>query len=143
MRRSRQWGAAYNILDSHVARRMAPFRKIISVAMLAGLALLLSRFAEHAKSGLVKALLLMPVVGIVWILSSNDDWPEDEGSLLDKMAGRFALLYGLGASLFLVVIGFIGLSFGRHDWVASLGFALPFGIAGVIAILLITWRRSR
>lgn len=111
--------------------------------MLAGLALLLSRFAEHAKSGVVKALLLMPVVGIVWILSSNDDWPEHEGSLLDRQAGRFALLYGLGASLGLVVIGLIGLSLGRHDWVASLEVALPFGIVGVIAVVLIAWKRSR
>lgn len=131
------------VFKTHVARQMARFPKIISVVTLAGLALLLSRFAEHAKSGLAKILLLAPVVGIFWIISSNDDWSENEGSLLDRLAGRFALLYGLGASVFIVFVGAIGLLFGRNDWLSSLSFALPFGILGVIVVLLIAWRKSR
>lgn len=62
-----------------------------------------------------------------------------EGILAD--AGS-RLLYGLGVSLLLVVIGFVGLTLGRHDWVASLRSALPFGIVGVIAVVLIAWVRS-
>lgn len=87
-----QRGAPYDVVRDSSAKQTSPFRKAIAVATLAGLALLLSRFAEHAKSGLVRTSLWVPVVGIVWMPTSNDDGAERDRSLLDRAAGRFALL---------------------------------------------------
>lgn len=122
---------------------MSLLKKIATVAVVAMLGLGFAELAAHAHNPMIKGLLLLPVGIALWWVSSNDDLDESGQSATDGFAGRVVLVYGLGASVFLIAIGALGLSVAEGDWVSSLRYALPFGGLAIVALFIAIWRRSQ
>lgn len=104
---------------------------LASGALLLGLVAWGERPGHHVPTWLY----LLAAAPLAWVQIFG--WNRKEDSSVKNGLG---ILYLFGASVFLIVIGFVGVAM-RGTWGGILAPALPFGAAIFVLALIVTWFR--
>lgn len=118
-------------------------RRILIVVLTGGIPLALLHWSERPGHHLPKWLLLVSALPFFWVAMSDEEYWDDDESLLGRFFKGFATVYAFGASAFLVFVGILGLSL-KNDGLGGLFvYALPLGVIGFVAAFVWLWYRSR
>jgi len=110
--------------------------------LFAAVALGLMKWSELPGHHVPKWVLVVATLPVLCLSYLDDD--SDDDSALHRFFGLFSLVYFLGASIFLMVVGYVGFSLGGSDSLGELlSFALPVGALGLIFVVAKIWMDSR
>ena len=118
-------------------------RRILLVVLTGGIPLALLHWSERPGHHVPKWVLLVSALPFFWVAMSDEEYWDDDNSLLGRFFRSFATVYAFGASAFLVFVGTVGLALKNGGLGELLVYALPLGVIGFIAAFVRLWLRSR